>query len=340
MARIVVLYNTDYDAEQAGNTGPDATSVRGSAKAIAVALVECGHTVEILGVHGTDVYATLATLGANKPDLLFNLCESMDGEASNEPTFAGLLDLFRIPYTGADLIALALCLHKQRTKDVLVAHGVPTPPYRFLATPADLDDPALDSLAYPYFVKLVHEDASLGITEANVVADAAALRARSGELMREHHQGVLVEKYVEGREVNVTVFGWRDEVSVLPIHEIDFADMPADRPKIVSYAAKWDPDHVDYAGTTSVPLRGVSREVVAEIERVAKATWRALDLRDYGRVDLRVDAAGVPWVIDVNPNPDISPDAGVAKAAAAAGMSYPQMVGRIADIALKRGRKK
>jgi D-alanine-D-alanine ligase len=336
MARIVVLYNTDYDAEQAANTGPDATSVRGSAKAIAGALVECGHTVDILGVHGTDVYATLSRLGANKPDLLFNLCESMDGEAANEPTFAGLLDLFRIPYTGADLIALALCLHKQRTKDVLVAHGVPTPPYRYLATPEDLADPSLDALAYPYFVKLVHEDASLGITEANVARDAAALRARARELMAEYHQGVLVEQYVAGREVNVTVFGWRDELRVLPIHEIDFSDMPSDRPKIVSYAAKWDPEHVDYAGTTSVPLRGASAEVVAEIERVARATYRALDLRDYGRVDLRVDAQGVAWVIDVNPNPDISLDAGCARAAAAAGMSYPQMVGAIADIALRR----
>ncbi len=320
MARIVVLYNTDYDAEQAANTGPDATSVRGSAKAIAGGLVECGHTVEIIGVHGVEVYATLAKLGAAKPDLLFNLCESMDGEASNEPTFAGLLDLFRIPYTGADLMALALCLHKQRTKDILVAHGVPTPAYRYLATPADLDDRSLDALAYPYFVKLVHEDASLGITEANVCRDAAALRARSRELMRDHDQGVLVEQYVEGREVNVTVFG-NDRPEVLPIHEIDFSAMPVGRPKIVSYAAKWEPDHVDYAGTTSVPLRGASAEMIAEIERVARATYRALELRDYGRVDLRVDAAGVPWVIDVNPNPDISPDAGVAKAAAAAGLS-------------------
>src|SRR5207302_1388595 len=104
-----------------------------------------------------------------------------------------------------------------------------------LAAEPDLDDPILDGLAYPYFVKLVHEDASLGITEANVVVDAAALRARARELMREHHQGVIVEKYVEGREVNVTLFGSRDEQMVLPIHEIDFADMPADRPKIVSY---------------------------------------------------------------------------------------------------------
>ncbi len=335
MARIVVLYNTDVDAEQAANTGPDATSVRGSAKAIARGLVECGHTVEIVGVHGVEVYTTLARLRADRPDLLFNLCESMDGEAQNEPTFAGLLDLFRIPYTGADLVALTLCLHKQRTKDILVAHGVPTPPYRYLS-PADLADPALDALDYPWFVKLAHEDASLGITESNVVRDAAALRARAGELMREFRQSVLAERYIEGREVNVTLIGTGADVRVLPIHEIDFAAMPADRPNIVSYAAKWNPEHVDYIGTTSVPLRAASPQVVAEIERVARATWRALDLRDYGRVDLRVDTAGVPWVIDVNPNPDISPDAGVAKAAAAAGMSFPQMVGMIADVALKR----
>jgi D-alanine-D-alanine ligase len=336
MARIVVLYNTDFDAEQAANTGPDATSVRGSAKAIAVALVECGHNVEIVGVHGVEVYATLARLREQRPDLLFNLCESMDGEAANEPTFAGLLDLFRIPYTGADQVALALCLHKQRTKDILVAHGVPTPPYRYIGTPAELADPALDALDYPWFVKLVHEDASLGITEANVVHDAAALRARAGELMRDFRQGVLAERYVDGREINVTLLGHGDDIRVLPLHEIAFDDMPADRRNIVSYAAKWEPDHVDYAGTTSVPLRATAAATIAAIERVARATWRALDLRDYGRVDLRVDAAGVPWVIDVNPNPDISPDAGVAKAGAAAGLSYPQMVGAIAEVALKR----
>src|SRR5262249_33088405 len=157
---------------------------------------------------------------------------------------------------------------------------------------------------------------------------------RSRELMAEYREGVLAERYVDGREVNVTLFGSGDDVEVLPVHEIDFAAMPSDRPRIVSYAAKWDENHVDYAGTKPVPLVAASRPLVAEIERVARAAWRALELRDYGRVDLRVDAAGVPWVIDVNPNPDISPDAGVARAAAAAGMAYPQMVGRIAELAL------
>ena len=335
--RIVVLYNTDYDAEQAANAGnPDATSVRESAKAIASALIEGGYVVELMGVHGVEVYSVLSQIAATKPDLLFNLCESMDGDPRNEPTFAGLLDLFKIPYTGADLLALASCLYKQRTKDILLAHNVPTPPYRFLVTEADLADPALERLDYPWFVKLGHEDASLGITEANVVRDAAALRARSRELMREHKQAVLAERYIEGREINVTLFGHADTVEVLPLHEIDFGAMPADRPRIVSYAAKWDEKHVDYAGTKPVPLQGVGAAQIAEIERVARAAWRAVELRDYGRVDLRVDESGVPWVIDVNPNPDISPDAGVTRAAAAAGMSYPQMVSRIAQLALKR----
>lgn len=335
--RIVVLYNTDYDEEQAANANlPDATSVRGSAKAIASALIESGYAVELTGVHGVEVYDVLARVSADKPDLLFNLCESMDGDPRNEPTFAGLLDLFKIPYTGADLLALASCLYKHRTKDILIANRVPTPPYRLLRDDADLADPALDQLDYPWFVKLAHEDASLGITEANVAHDVAALRARSRELMSEFHEPVLAERYVEGREINVTLMGYRDSVQVLPLHEIDFAAMPADRPRIVSYAAKWDENHVDYVGTKPVPLRGVDAPVMAEIERVARAAFRALDLRDYGRVDLRVDTAGVPWVIDVNPNPDISPDAGVARAAAAAGMTYPQMVARIAETALVR----
>lgn len=332
MKTIVVLYNTDYDDD----TGPDITSVKESAKAIASGLRECGHRVEIVGVHGTEVYDVLARLGRAKPDLLFNLCESMDGDPRNEPVFAGLLDLFRIPYTGADLVALASCLHKQRTKDILISHGVPTPPYRFLTTRAALEDPALDGLDYPWFVKLAHEDASLGITEANVVATPAALRARSRELMDEYDEPILAERYIEGREVNVTLIGWGDHVELLPLHEIDFGAMPPDRPRIVSYAAKWEEHHVDYAGTKPVPLRGVAAEVIAEIERVSRAAWRAVELRDYGRIDLRVDAAGVPWVIDVNPNPDISPDAGVTRAAAAAGMGYAQMVGRIAELALRR----
>jgi D-alanine-D-alanine ligase len=336
---IAVLYNTDYDAEAAAT---DVISVEASARGITGALTESGFRAELVGLHGLEVFAVLDRLRADRPELVFNLCESMAGDPRNEPTFVGLLDLFGIPYTGADQLALVSCLYKRRTKEILIARGIPTPPFRFLAGLAALDEPgadatdALEALDYPWFVKLAHEDASVGITQDNLVRDGAALRRRAREMMNEHRQGVLAERYVDGREINVTLIGNEGDIEVLPLHEIDFAAMPVGRPRIVSYAAKWDERHVDYAGTKPVPLRGASREVVDGIERVARGAWDALGLRDYGRIDLRVDADGTPWVIDVNPNPDISPDAGVARAAQLAGMSYPQLIARIARTAQRR----
>jgi D-alanine-D-alanine ligase len=332
-SRITVLYNTDYDAEACAT---DVISVEASARAIVVALIESGFRVDQIGIHGREVLSVIDKVRAAAPDLVFNLCESMAGDPRNEPTFVGLLELFEIPYTGADLLGLASCLHKRRTKEILIARGIPTPPHRFLAELAQLDDPALDELDFPWFLKLAHEDASVGITEANLVATAAALRARARELMAEYKQPVLAERYIDGREINVTLLGNAADLRVLPLHEIDFTAMPAERPRIVSYAAKWEESHIDYAGTKPVPLRGASGELVADVERVARAAWDALGLRDYGRIDLRVDAAGTPWVIDVNPNPDISPDAGVARAAQLAGMSYAQLIAHIANVAYRR----
>ena len=334
-ARIIVLHNTDYDAELTG-PGIDVSSVEISARAIASALKAAGFQVDLVGLQGREVFDVLAMMRATKPDLVFNLCESMAGDPRNEPTFAGLLDLFEIPYTGSDLPALAACLHKRRSKDILIGRGIPTPPHRFLAGLADLADPALDAVDYPWFLKLAHEDASVGITEENLVRDPAALRKRAGDMMIEFEQPVLAERYIDGREINVTLIGNDDTLEMLPLHEIDFAAMPADRPRIVSYAAKWEEGHVDYAGTKPVPLRDANPALIARCEQVARGAWDAHGLRDYARIDLRVDKEGQPWVIDVNPNPDISPDAGVARSAAVAGMSYVQMISKLTDIAWRR----
>jgi len=328
--RVTVLYNHDPEA-----SAVDINAVRGSATATASALREAGYTTELGTVVGRQVFDVISRLRETKPDLVFNLCESMAGDSCNEPTFVGLLDLFQIPYTGADLLSLASCLYKQRCKDILVGRGVKTPSGHAL-TLADLSDPKIDRLEYPQFLKLEHEDASVGITEANVVRSAGALRTRSKLMIEQHRQAVVAEQYIEGREINVTMIGNGAELAVFPLHEIDFAAMPADRPRIVSYAAKWDESHVDYVGTKPVPLRDASPEMVAAVERTARAAWHALGLRDYGRVDLRVDAEGVPWVIDVNPNCDISPDAGFARSARVAGMSYVQLVDHLTMVAWRR----
>lgn len=340
--RVVVLHNTDYDAELTAGTGVDVSAVHASAMAVADALRASGLAVELVGVEGPrDLAAVFARLLERRPDVVFNLCESLGGDPRNEPLIPALFDLHGLPYTGADGLCLGTCLHKRRTKHVLLGCGVPTPPFRFLVTERDLEAlraEAPDVVDYPWFLKLAHEDASIGVEETNLVVDFDALAARTRRMWSEFGQSVLAERYIAGREVNVTMIGDGDAVEVLPLHEIDFAAMPAGRPHIVTYAGKWDEQHVDYAGTKPVPLRDASPAVAARIEAAARGAWTAVGLRDYGRVDLRLDGAGGAWVIDVNPNPDISPDAGVARSAKVAGLDYPALVRRVVDSAARRRR--
>ena len=263
----------------------------------------------------------------------------MRGTTRNEPLFPALLELLEIPFTGPGPLSLRLCLHKDRSRDVLMGAGVRIPPGFVIRSLSDLEGSDLEGLEYPFFVKLSREDASIGIEASNVAHDAAALRKRAAELLEKYRQPVMAERFIRGREVNVTVLGNDDEIGVLPLHEIDFGKMPGDRPHIVSYAAKWDENHPDYAGTLPVPLEGVNDEAAAEIKATAIAAFEALELCDFGRVDLRLDEGGVPYVIDVNPNCDLSPDAGVARAARAAGLDYHQLIGRICEIAWRRHEK-
>lgn len=334
---IVVLYNTDYDAELMA-AGADESSVELSARAIRDALRASEWDANLLGVEGLDVLTRLSELRQQPPMLIFNLCESLSGDARNEIVVPPLLDLFGYAYTGSDALALGQCLHKQRAKIVLMGAGVPTPRSTLIETPDQVTERCFSEHGPIVFLKLAHEDASIGIEATNVCHSPSACRMRVAEMINEFQQPVVLESYVEGREVNVTIVGEGTRASVLPLHEIDFSSMPADRPRIVSYAAKWDEDHVDYGGTKPVPLRGIPEATETSIRDAALTAYRALGLRDYGRVDIRLDRDLKPYVIDVNPNCDISPDAGVARAFAAAGMTFTQMIAAIANSALARRR--
>jgi D-alanine-D-alanine ligase len=330
---VLVLYNCDYDEELTREEGVDVSAVRQSALGVRDALIEYGFASELIGVQGADLVGVAVEVKARQPDLVFNLCESLAGDVQNEPIVPAVLELLGLPYTGAGPLTLGLCLHKPRAKEVLAAHGVPSPAYRVVRTVAEAER---CDVPFPVFAKLAHEDASIGIDETNLCHDRAALAGRVRELVPVYRQPLLVERYVEGREVNVSLLGNESDLRVLPLHEIDFSAMPVGRPRIVSYAAKWDPDHVDYEGTKPVPMKPMAEATVRTIEAAAIGAHRALELRDFCRVDLRVDGEGRAWVIDVNPNCDLSVDAGFARAARSAGLGYPELCGRICEIAWRR----
>jgi D-alanine-D-alanine ligase len=340
LKRVLLIYNTDYDEELVASSGVDVSAVEESARAVCKGIGDFGLDTEIRGVHGRDITELIEHIRSSDYDMVFNIVESLCGDTRNELVIPALLDLMGQPYTGPDALAIGLCLHKVECKHVLSGQGIATPDYVLLSSLEELQSPAmtetLATLKYPYFLKLAREDASIGIEASNRVVDASSLRARAEALLTQYQQPVLGERYIEGREVNVTVIGNGTELGILPLHEIDFGKMPEGRPRIVSYAAKWDEDHVDYEGTKPVPMKNLSAALEARIAETAKGAFRALGLRDFGRIDLRIDEEGKPWVIDVNPNCDLSPDAGVARAAEHGGMPYPQLVGKICELAWRR----
>lgn len=335
--RVCVLHNTDWDDELKEQTGADVSAVEESARSVCKGVLEGGYQGELMGIEGLDLDKVFRTFAGEPPDVVFNLCESLRGEARNEIVMPAILELLKIPYTGSDSYTLSLALHKDRSKELLQLRGVPTPECWVIQT---VNDFATERrLAYPMFLKLAREDASIGIASDNVAHDWTALKKRATELLLEYEQPVLCEQYIDGREVNVTILtseSSENGFEVMPLHEIDYSSMPAGKPHIISYAAKWDETHPEYGGSMPKPMTDVSESLRTAIHRVSIDAAVAIGMRDYGRVDLRIDSQERPWVIDINPNCDISPGAGFANAAAAGGLSYGQLIQRICDSAYRR----
>lgn len=340
--RVVIVHNRDFDpAAEASRNDPELASkadVENAARDVSQALVSRGHQVETLAVDAlagaASVEAALSAvreLGRRAPDLVFNLCESLGGDNRHEAVLPALLDLAGIPYTGSGPLALSLALRKDAAKRLLLASGAPTP----AAVTLDGDDVSSVTLPFPLIVKPAREDASVGISRDSVVHDRAGLALRVAEVRARHQQPVLVERYIEGRELYVSLVAGEGGLEALPLHEIDFSALPADRPRIVTYDGKWDPASPEYLGTT--PVRAVlDPETRARCEAAARAAFTALELRDYARCDLRLAGDGTPYVIDVNPNCDLSAQAGVARAASYGGIAYPELIERICTAALAR----
>lgn len=335
MARVAVLYNTDFEERsQEADAGFSARAdVADVAKAVANALAASRHDAHLVPVDG-DLQQTRETLSALAPDCAFNLCESLAGDARLESSVPILLELMALPFTGSPAEALSRALYKDRVKERLARAGVSTPPARVMSGADDAFD-----LAFPVIVKPAREDGSVGIDAASVVHDERALRDRVAMMVERFAQPCLVETYIEGRELNVALFGFPN-ARVLPLQEIDFSALPPGAPRIVTYDAKWRVGSSDDLGTRPVILPSLPTGVAARVRRVAAAAFAAVGVRDYGRVDVRVDAHGAPHVVDVNPNCDLSPNAGFTRAASAVGLDHTALVRLLVRYALKRAPKK
>jgi D-alanine-D-alanine ligase len=332
---ILVLHNRDFETPDHPEFASRA-DVENAARDIVRALGERGHTAEPLAVAAGDAGAavaeTLAAVRARSADLVFNLCESLAGDARHECVLPSLFELTGVRYTGSGPFALGAALRKDRAKAILRAHGVPTPAGFVVAEGAPLPS---DVPPFPLIVKPAREDASTGIWLRSVVHDRKELEERVAEVRARYRQPVLVEQFIAGREIYVSLVGNGDSLQPLPMHEVDFSEMPSGAPHIVTYEGKWNTASPEYRGTRSIKA-ALSGAVRARVVEAARAAFFALELRDYARVDVRLAADGRPHVIDVNPNCDLSDGAGVSRAASFGGIAYPELIERVCLAAWSR----
>lgn len=309
------------------------------------ALKPTGYETKIVAV-ALDVYKLIDELRENKPDLIFNLCESLDGDPTQEMNVASLFELLKIPYTGSRALTLGLALNKWRVKEILNYYDIPTAPHFVCKNPNQININGYSKLKdkFPLIVKPSREDASIGIENKSVVFNEKELKLQIEHILDEYKQPALVEQFIDGREINVSVVGNvindENDLTVFPISEIDFSDLPSDYQKIVSYNSKWMYKTVEFAGTKAVcPAKNISEDLEKIIKETAKKVYRIIGASDYARVDFRVKD-NIPYVLEMNPNPDISSDVdedtGFTRSGKAYGWSYEELIQNIINFASDR----
>ena len=342
--QVIVLYNHvgEDEYEKLKDVDPDSLAFVPSYdidvptaldeyKALVTGLRRAGYRARAVNIK-EDLRRLERTLRRGRPDVVFNLIEHFHNDPELEAYVAAVFDLHAVPYTGSPPFALALCQRKGLTKQLLMSHGVPTPRFKVIRSE---EIPKRHGLRYPLIVKPAREDASSGVDRNSVVQDAAALRQRLEYMFTEFAPPILIEEFITGTELHVGVLG-NDPPEVLPPIQWDFSDLPHDHPAIISFAAKWNPlDEVFHRVHSHCPAR-LPKRVVKRVEEVALQAYKVTGARDYARLDIRLDAHNRPFVLEVNPNPDLTEGVSFMEAAEVAGHTFEETLAMIVEFALER----
>lgn len=263
----------------------------------------------------------LAVLRQEKIDAVFNLCESVDDNPHLAGHPAAVFELLGLPFTGSGSLALMLTTDKLLAKRQLAAAGLLTP----ASLTYDGGDPGeLPDICLPAIIKPRFEDASIGIDQESLLFTPQELRQKLPEFYARYGP-LLVEQFIDGREFNISLFGYPSP-RVLPMAEIDFSAFPQELHRIVGYRAKWDEDAFEFHHTPRCFPQDLPDTAAGNLRRVAAEAYRLFMLRDYGRIDVRMDSAGNVYVLEANANPCLSPDAGFVAAAGQGGMNFTAVV--------------
>ncbi len=282
-----------------------------------------------------DLQLLLRNLKKDKPDVIFNFVEIYKDNSRLEMNFVGLFELLGIPYTGAPPMALANCQNKVLAKRILNSKGIRTPRYIHIKKRRKNYNHGLN---FPLIVKPAFEDASVGIENDSIVQNQRQLNERVDYVLTYFFQPALVEEFIDGRELNIAVLG-DTEPRALPISEIDFAEMPDHLYNIVSYQAKWDPQHEAYHKTIPSCPAILPVSVETKAKAIALKAFKTMGCRDYARVDMRLNKKKELFVLEVNPNPDLTEGAGFMRSADAAGYSYVRALKKIIKLAWARRKR-
>jgi len=292
---------------------------------VMAALGALGHTAEHLAIFD-DVDLLRQKLETFAPDVLFNLVEQFKNNPGFDQNIVSFFEMQGLPFTGCSSTGLTLCKHKGISKKILHYHHIHVP--NFVVIPRGRRIARLKAPKFPILVKPVKDEASYGISQASFVQTEEQFRDRVAFIHEKHDADVIAEEYIEGRELYVSLMG-NVRLSVFPIRELVFGEVPPNEPKIATYNAKWDEEYRKRWGLQNRFADGLDPALVADIEETCKRIYRLLTIDGYARIDLRLTAANEVYFIEANPNPILAEDEDFAISADKAGLPYPQLIDRI-----------